>query len=286
MRSWLYVPADDERKLARLGGLAADVVVLDIAAVAENAKPSAREAVGKWLKDNPRGSGFARWVRIEGVESNTWKRSVEAVIEGQPDGIVLSDANDPDHPKQLAAELWEQEQTARVPHGTVHIMPQLAGSAQGTQRIEDFLTDPPPRMTGLSWDALVLAKAIGAQRFMDDSGRFTGPFSHVQSRLLLAARALGLMAVDTPWQRWRDDEATVAAALAARQDGFTGMAVVHPRQISPVNAAFAPSDAERTEAQAIIDLFEASPEASAVMFEGRMIDRPQLEHARRIVTLG
>lgn len=284
MRSWLFVPASSEKKLARIASLDPDVVVLDLAGIAADDKADARAIAGSWLSQNPRGagSGLARWVRIDGFDSGFWKDDIDAVVPGQPDGIILSDANDPEHAKQLAADLWEQEQSARVPHGTIHIVAEVATSAAGTLRIDDFAKDPPPRLTGLTWNAASLVAALGAQEQVTLDGRFSGPFQHVRSRVLLAARARGLMAVETPWLRWRNDDETTRAARLARNDGFTGMGVIHPRQIESVNAAFAPTQKEREDASGIVQLFEDNPEASAILYDGRMIDRPQLEHARRI----
>lgn len=286
MRSWLFVPASDEKKLAHVASFDADVIVLDLAGVPQSARSDARKATAKWLAENPRGSGqgVARWVRVAGVGSDDWKDDLAACVPGQPDGIVLADANDADHTKQLAAELWEMEQSARVPHGTIHILAQLATTAAGSHRIEDFLNDPPPRLTGLAWDAQALATALGASRTRDMSGRRTATFDAIRSRVLLTARARGLMAVESAWHRWRDEDGMLAAAQDARADGFTGMAVIHPKQIASVNAAFMPTTAERADASAIVKLFEDNPEASAVLLEGRMIDRPQLEQARRILS--
>jgi citrate lyase subunit beta/citryl-CoA lyase len=72
-------------------------------------------------------------------------------------------------------------------------------------------------------------------------------------------------------------------AAAARADGFSGMLAIHPGQVAPINAAFTPSEAELTEARAIIAAFAAAPGAGVVALDGKMLDQPHLRLARRIL---
>jgi len=76
----------------------------------------------------------------------------------------------------------------------------------------------------------------------------------------------------------------LAAYVArARRDGFTGMMAIHPIQVATINAGFTPTPAELAHARAIVDAFAAHPGAGALKLDGKMIDRPHLVQARRIL---
>ena len=102
---------------------------------------------------------------------------------------------------------------------------------------------------------------------------------------LLAAAAAEVTAIDTVFTDFRDQEGLLRYAANARRDGFGGMLAIHPAQVEPINAAFVPSSAEIDHATRIVALFEENPGAGTLGMNGKMIDRPHLEQARRILEL-
>jgi citrate lyase subunit beta / citryl-CoA lyase len=82
---------------------------------------------------------------------------------------------------------------------------------------------------------------------------------------------------------FRDSEGLKAEAEAARRDGFTGKLAIHPAQVGVINAAFTPSPDEVAYAQSVVDAFDGSPDAGTLSIDGRMVDRPHLELARRVL---
>ena len=76
---------------------------------------------------------------------------------------------------------------------------------------------------------------------------------------------------------------SVELVLQARRDGFSGKLAIHPDQIAAINAAFAPTDAEREHAQRVVAAFATAPATGVVSLDGRMIDRPHLLQAQRIL---
>jgi citrate lyase subunit beta / citryl-CoA lyase len=91
------------------------------------------------------------------------------------------------------------------------------------------------------------------------------------------------MAVDASYLDFEDSEGLCAAARASRADGFTGMLAIHPGQVETINLAFTPTQAEIQEARDIIAAFDASPGVGSLQFNGRMIDKPHLKLARRML---
>ena len=117
----------------------------------------------------------------------------------------------------------------------------------------------------------------------EEDGRYTPPYELARSLCLFGAAAAGVAPIETVYPAFKDLDGLAAYAARARRDGFTGMMAIHPDQIGPINAAFTPSEAEMAHAQAVVAAFEANPEAGALSLDGRMIDRPHLVQAQRIL---
>jgi len=94
------------------------------------------------------------------------------------------------------------------------------------------------------------------------------------------------MPIDTIYTDFRDEAGLAAECAAARRSGFTAKMAIHPAQISVINGAFAVSDDELAWARKVVALFAANPDAGTIALDGRMIDRPHLTLARRLLGLG
>lgn len=286
MRSWLFIPATSPTKLAKAPRLGADVVIVDLEdAVAEESKAGARHAACEFLANHRKGCGFARWVRINGLDTPHWREDLVAVMPSAPDGVIVAKASGPEQVQLLASEVYELEQHNRIEHGAVRIIPQVGESAAGALAIPTFLENLHPRIAGFTWGAEDLATSLGATRKQDENGGWTDAMRLVRATVLLTARARGLMAIDTVHSDFRDVPGMERAAVAARGDGFTGMLAIHPAQVAVINAAFEPSESELAQARAIVDLFAQNPGAGALAHNGRMVEKPHLEQARRLLNL-
>ena len=103
--------------------------------------------------------------------------------------------------------------------------------------------------------------------------------------VLDAARAAGVQAIETVFTDFSDIDGLSEFALAARREGFTGQMAIHPAQVEPINAAFAPGGDEIEQAERVIAAFEAEPGAGVVALDGRMVDRPHLLLAQNLLAL-
>ena len=283
MRSWLFVPGDSQPKLDKAAGLGADVVIVDLEdAVAPPAKPQARLLTNSWLLRHA-GSTFGRWVRINPLDTPLWREDVAAVMPARPDGIMVPKAAGPEQLQALSGELVVQEQRHGVAPGSTRILPLVSETPAAALGIAAYAGAALPRLAGLTWGAEDLSAAIGAARKRDGEGRWTDTFRFVRSQVLLAAHARGIMAIDTLHAEFRDLDGLGRVALESYADGFTGMLAIHPSQVPVINAAFTPSEVEIAEAQAIVNAFSANPGVGALSLDGRMLDQPHLEQARRLL---
>jgi citrate lyase subunit beta/citryl-CoA lyase len=285
MRSWLFVPGDSQAKLDKVAALGADVIIVDLEdAVAPPAKPTARMLAKSWLETQARGPGGAmRWVRINALDGPLWREDLAAVMPGRPAGIMVPKAAGPEQLQVLAAELYETEQRVGVQPGSTKIVPLVSETPAAALRIPSYLDIAQPRLAGLTWGAEDLSAAIGAVRKRDSRGYWADAFRFVRAQVLLTAHARGVMAIDTLHADFRDTAGLERIAAESYAEGFTGMLAIHPAQVAVINAAFTPGEEEIAHARAIVNAFSANPTAGALELDGRMIDQPHLEQARRLL---
>jgi citrate lyase subunit beta/citryl-CoA lyase len=273
LRSLLFVPGDRPDRMAKALGAGADALILDLEdAVTPAAKAGARKSVVEFLDAN----GQARiWVRVNPLDSAEHDRDLAAILQSHPDGIVLPKAEGGASVAELARRLTERgnatAQILAIATETPAAIFQL-GSYGGAKRL-----------AGLTWGAEDLPAAIGAATSREEDGRYTPPYELARSLCLFGAAAAGVVAIETVYPAFRDLEGLAAYAGRARRDGFSGMMAIHPDQVPVINAAFTPSEAEIAHARAVVAAFEAHPEAGALSLDGKMIDRPHLVQAQRIL---
>jgi len=288
----MFVPGDSERKMARAPDSGADVVIFDLEdAVAPSAKDAARQMTRAWLEARGDKSAQSKsaspqyWVRINPLDTPLWQTDVEAILPGKPNGIVVPKAEGPTQLKRLIKLLYEQESRNGIVPGDTQLLPLVSETARAANGISAYgrSRHTTSRLAGLTWGAEDLSAAIGASRKRNESGVWTDLFRMVRAQTLLAAHAAGVAAIDTLHADFRDEEGLKRVAREAYQDGFAGMLAIHPSQVPIINQAFTPGEKELAEARAIVDLFAANPGVGALQLDGRMIDQPHLEQAKKLI---
>ena len=277
-RSFLFVPADSERKMEKAGGVGADALILDLEdAVAPDARPAARQLAAEYLvgKDNV-------WVRVNPVDTEDCEADIEAVMASQPAGIMLPKPRHARDAVKLSERIDVLENHHGIEHGQTKIMALCTEHPEALLTLHSYVGTV-PRLAGLSWGAEDLSAAVGATTNRSTKGEWLPPYEMARSMCLFAAAAAEVAAIDTVYTDFRDDEGLLRYAANARRDGFSGMLAIHPDQVEPINAAFSPSAEEIEQAQRIVELFEQNPGVGTVGLEGKMIDRPHLVQARRLL---
>lgn len=288
MRSWILVPADNDKALGSVATAGADVVVVDLARGGHAEKQArTRLQARDWLASHRAQvvatKRFARWARIVPGDSPHWREDLEAVMEAGPDGIVVGGCGSQDDIQQFAGLLYEIEQRSGVKSNSTRIVPQIGRSPRAALHVPKLLEDMHPRVSALAWDAEGLANSIAARRRRGPGGAWIDPLAFLRAQVLLVAQALGLQAIEAPYTGPREPEPMARAAEGARADGFTGMFATHPAHVGPINAAFAPTTEERGEAQLVISAFAVSPHADTLMHKGRRIGQPELRRAKAVL---
>lgn len=261
--SWLFVPGSRPERFARAAAAGAHEVIVDLEdAVAPAAKEAARAAAARWVTDD----GGRAWVRVNAVDT-PWHEEDLAALVGRPGlrGLVVPKAEDPDVLRRIAELLPDGCGVLALVESAAGIVraPALAGC---------------PGVSGLAFGSIDFALDIDAAE-TDDTLRYA------RSALVVAARAAGLpppvdgVSVDT-----QDTGAVRSAATRARELGFGGKLCIHPVQVPIVNTVFAPDPADVAWARRVLAAAaDADADAGVLSVDGRMVDRPVVERARRLV---
>lgn len=280
LRSFLFVPGDSEKKLAKGMGSGADALIIDLEdAVAESAKPAARELAVATLK-GPRRQQL--WVRINPLATPHAAADLAAVTGAAPDGIVIPK---PDSAADLAAldlQLSALEAGAGLPQGGIRVMPVATETPASVFGLGSY-TAATPRLAALTWGAEDLPAAVGASVNRMPDGSYTDLCRIVRSLTIAAAANAGVPAIETVYPAFRDLEGLRAYAAQGRREGFTGMMAIHPDQIAVITEVFTPSAEDIAHAEAVVALFAANPGAGTLALEGKMLDMPHLKQARRVL---
>jgi citrate lyase subunit beta / citryl-CoA lyase len=268
-RSWLFVPADSEKKIAKALDSEADALIFDLEdSVAADRKDIAR-ALLKALP--PREGGPRWWVRINPLGSEHLKADLKMLASADMFGIVLPKA------ESGADVTFIAHRTGNVP---IHaIVTETASSLFGLLSYRD--TKAP--LAAMSWGAEDLSAALGASSKYGPDGELAFTYKLARTLTLAGAVAAGVQPVDSVFSDFNDDHGLELEARAAASEGFSGKLAIHPRQVAIINAAFTPSVAEVAHAEAIIAAFAADPTAGVLSINGRMVDRPHLLQAQGVL---
>ncbi|HSZ75617.1 MAG TPA: CoA ester lyase [Rhizomicrobium sp.] len=278
LRSFLFVPADSEKKLAKAKTSPADALILDLEdAVAADKRDHARGLVREYLKEKIAPS---LWVRINPVGSPDSSADLEAIVASAPAGIVVPKPDGPEVLHVLDNDITALEARHGLPLGGIKVMPvatetPIAALSLGSYR------DVPPRLAAMTWGAEDLAAALGAATNRGEDGEFLFTYRMVRSLCLIAAKAANVEAIETLHADFRDAAGLESTARAAQREGFSGMLAIHPDQVEIINAAFTPSVSDIEHATRVVAAFASG--AGVASLDGKMLDQPHLVQAKKIL---
>ena len=277
-RSVLYMPASNPRALEKARELPVDGLILDLEdAVAPEAKAQARDAVVKALKEGFGGRELL--VRINGLDTRWWVDDIDAATSARPDAVLVPKVSSPRQLQDLAARLVDM---GTDPHVRVWAMIETPLAVLNVRDIAAAALDSETRLAGFVMGTNDLAKDTGAHIV---PGR--APMLPWLMNCLAAARAYGLDILDGVYNDLGNAEGFAAECRQARDLGFDGKTLIHPRQIEPCNQAFSPAPEEVEAARKIIAAFDLpeNENKGVIQVDGRMVERLHAEMARRTVTI-
>jgi citrate lyase subunit beta / citryl-CoA lyase len=291
-RSCLAVPASSERFIAKAHDLPADEIFLDLEdAVAPSAKEQARANAVAALA----GDWGDRLVAVRVNDATTpWAhRDVIDLVTGAdaPDVILLPKVTGPEHIAWLDLLLGQAEREVGLPVGHIGIEAQIE-DARGLAAV-NAIAAASPRLETLVFGPADFMASIGIKS-LDVGGQPEGyvggdAYHYALMRILIAARAQGLQAIDGPFLKVRDTGGFRRAAASAAALGYDGKWVLHPSQIDAANEVFAPTAAEFEHASRIIEAYDRATNVEArgaVMLGDEMIDEASRKMAQAVVARG
>jgi citrate lyase subunit beta/citryl-CoA lyase len=293
-RSTLAVPGSNPRFLEKAQGLPADEIFLDLEdAVAPSAKDEARKNVIAALNEGD-WSGKIRAVRVNDLSTQWTYRDVIDVVEGAGAGldcIILPKVQGAADVQWLDRLLSQLEQAGGLPAGGIGIEAQIEDArgltaideiAAASPRLETLIFGPGDLMASLNMKSLV----VGEQ----PPGYTEGDAYHyILMRILVAARAQDLQAIDGPYFNVRDVAAFTRVARRSAALGFDGKWVLHPSQVEAANEVYAPAQDDYDHAELILEAYEyytTVERRGAAMLGDEMIDEASRKMALVIAAKG
>ncbi len=268
-RTLLFLPGDDPHKAERAAASGADSVVLDLEdGVAADRKDEARRAVVRTLARRDFGIS-ERIVRINPASSGLLSKDLRATLGAPPDAYLI--------PKVESAR--DVRETARLTARAPVPLLALIESARGVVHLNEIAASH-HRLQALLFGAEDLAGDLGAVRTPRGE-----EVAWARGAVVTVAAAFGLQAIDTIHPDLSDEEGLRRESLRAARMGYAGKMAIHPKQLPIIAAAFTPGEEEIARARALVEAYEREGRSGKGVFvlEGRMVDRPMVRAAERVL---
>ena len=284
LRSMLFVPADSERKLAKALGCGADALILDLEdSVAPQRRPEARRMAVEFIqsaRNSPERPLL--YVRINPIDSADAEADIAGVVQAAPDGVVHPKPNSGEDVHRLSIALGHAEERAGLKDHTTRILPIVTETPTSVLQLPSYV-GASSRVIGMSWGAEDLSAVVGSPSSRTETGALTSPYRLVRDLCLITAAAAQVEPIDTVFTDFRDAEGLRRESQDALRDGFTGKIAIHPDQVAIINEVFTPSANAIAHAEAIVRVFAAAPDAGVASLDGKMLDRPHLKLAEKVL---
>jgi citrate lyase subunit beta/citryl-CoA lyase len=284
MRSFLFTPADNAKKLERAMTSGADAVIVDLEdSIAPDGKARARESAVAFLKEavatTPRPYLL---VRVNGLQTGLTDADLDAIAIARPDAVMLPKAEGGASVIHTDAKLAVREAINGIPDGHIKILP-LATETAAALFLTGTFAGASARLMALTWGAEDLSAELGAHANRDARGRWLDPYRLARVLCLAGAASAQVPAIDTVYVDFRNADGFRRECEDACRDGFLGKMAIHPSQVPIINEVFTPSAEAIAHAQAVVDAFAAKPGAGVVGIGGVMYDRPHLVRAEQLL---
>jgi len=279
-RSMLYLPGNNAAMIQQGGVYGADCVLLDLE---DSISPAEKDSARILLKHTiPAvdfyGAGVV--VRINHQDTPFGYADLREIVPIQPDGLRLPKIESAQQVLDVIRLIEEIEDTHHLPHDrlTVEAMIETAVGVENALEI----ANASPRISAIAIGGQDLAADMGIT--LDDGVR---SLDYASQRIVMAAKAAHIDVMDTVFVDIDDEESLRAAALHAKQIGFTGKAAINPRQIDVINEVFTPTDKEIADAIDIVAAYNRYMAVGIGVFalHGKMVDAPVVTRAQRILDL-
>lgn len=279
-RSWMFVPGNKERFLAKAAGSDADCVLLDLEdGVLPDSKATGRDMVARALRTPFRPQ---RYVRLNAVATPWFDDDLAAVIPAAPDGVCLPKCGDPEEVAAVAARIDELERATSLPPGSTRIVAAIESPAAVLRAAQIAQSHPRVIALMLGAEDLALDLGLGTAREAE-----AAELVFARSAVVYAAAAAHILSIDGVFPDLDNTGGMQRDAVAARRLGFTSKSTFNPRQIETINQIFSPRPDEIAYARKVVAAFEDAERLgdASVAVGGQLVDRPIVQRAQRLLEL-
>jgi len=280
-RSMLFVPGDKAGMLSTSFVYKPDAVMFDLEdAVATREKDSARLMVYQALQ-HPAYRDIETVVRINGVNTDFWLNDLEASIRGGVDVVRLPKTENAQEIHELEAHVATIEKACGRPVGDTKLMAAIESASGVVNAVA--IASASPRMTAIAIAGFDYLVDMHTRR----SDGWEPELFYARAAVLHAARAARIDAFDVVYGNVNDDEGFLREVRIAKQLGFNGKSLIHPKQIDLLHKAYAPTDEEVNHAKRVIAAAEEArgKGLGVVSLDGKMVDPPVIEEAEMTLQL-
>ena len=280
LRSLLFVPGNKANMLEKALKYRPDAFIPDMEdSVPAGEKANARKVINAHLSTLA-ATGVPVFPRVNSLDTEWIEDDLAAVVGPHVRGISVGKIDTPDDVHAVAELLASLETRAGIESGSLRMIPWLE-SAKAIVHCYEILSAS-PRIVGAAFGAEDFTHDLGIERREDES-----EVEYPRNVLCIAARAAGVVALDTPYFRFKDETGLRANIAAAKQTGFKGKFAIHPAQIDVINAGFSPSEAEIAHARRVVAAFEKAERegSSSIQLDGFFIDYPIVYKARKTLDM-
>lgn len=277
-RSLLFIPGNNPGMLMGADMHGADAVIFDLEdAVAPTEKDAARILVRNAMRAMP-DLGVEVVVRVNPLATDFFIQDIQTMVPLHPALIMPTKVASAEDVAHISAAVAAAEQANGMPEGSIGLLP-LLETAQGIENAF-AIADCDLRVKGLLLGAEDLSSDLQAIRSKQGA-----EILYARGRIVMAARAAGVEVYDTPFTDVNDAEGMAEDARLARALGFSGKAVISPRHVEAVNAAFTPTQDEIIYAREVmLAIAEAQQQGrGAISLRGKMVDKPIVDRAQRVL---
>lgn len=280
LRSLLFVPGNKDNMLDKALGFRPDAFVPDMEdSVPTAEKMNARNTIARFLPKLA-ASGVPIIPRVNSLDTDWAADDLAAVVGPHIYGISIGKINEPSDIGALSEVIGDLEKKADMSEGEIKIIPWLE-SAKAIVHCYDICRAS-PRLVAVAFGGEDFTHDMGIERLEDES-----EVAFARSQLCIAARAAEILALDTPYFRFKNEDGLRTNSAAAKQCGFKGKFAIHPAQIEAINETFSPSPREIEYARRVVEAFEEAERAGrgSTSLEGKVIDVPVVKRARALLEL-
>lgn len=275
LRSFLFVPGNNQRFIDKARKLNADIICLDLEdSVPADEKVNARKLVKETLAARTEFVGEV-YVRTNSFDSGMVRDDLDVIQQGI-NGIVIPKVNDPKEVTRASKWIAGIERKRSISKGSVEIMPSIE-SARGVVNAY-AIASADPRVSALVFGVFDFLHDMGLE--YEENGT---SYNYARAKVPVDARAAGVYAIDSIWQKIDDLQGLIKDAETGMKLGYKGKSIIHPGQIEPVHGIFLPGRDEIEWARKVVQALSNARGRGAVRLEGRMVDAVHYKRAKTLL---